>query len=60
MFPVGVLLITIWAAGLIIVKVVEAPFRIAHWIADSRPGWDDGVGGPAIDDDEFEDDSWPR
>lgn len=53
--PVGVVLIALWGIGLGIVKVVEAPFRIRRWISDGSPAWDDGVGGPAIDD---EDEPW--
>jgi len=55
LLPVGVVLIAVWGVGLGIVKVVEAPFRIRRWISDGRPAWDDGVGGPAIDD---EDEPW--
>lgn len=54
-FPVGLCLLTIWTVGLLIVKTMEAPFRLARWISDGRPGWDDAVGGPAIDDDGSED-----
>lgn len=58
--PVGIVLIAVWGVGLGIVKLVEAPFRLARWVAEARPAWDDGVGGPTVDEDEFEDASWPR
>lgn len=50
-FPLGVLLITVWGVGLVIVTIVAAPLRFLQWIATGQPGWDDAVGGPAIDDD---------
>lgn len=59
-FPIGLVLLTVWTVGLLIVKVVEAAFRLARWIAEGRPAWDDGVGGAAIDDDDWQDESWPR